>query len=168
MRVSHSLFIRIFLSFFGYIVTNCTIIGTSLDPRLSVCLCLCLCQYTGILSVIYMHMIKHVQLTQRIIARWIFFFFFCVYMYVSWFIVCAYTSLDRDYFSLSLWISVVVFGYIVTHCRCIFPSLHPCLYLSLSLWIPLSVFGYIVTACTWIDPRFSLSLCLSQCPVYYR
>ena len=36
-----------------------------------------------------------------------------------WLIVCAYVSLDHVCFSLSLWISVQVFGYIVTDCRCI-------------------------------------------------
>ena len=79
-----------------------------------------------------------------------------------WLIVCAYTSLDRVWFCLSLWRSIVAFGYIVTDCRCIFPSLHA---LSFSLWIPLFVFGYTVTDCTWIgtwpDPRFSLSFSLS-------
>ena len=84
-----------------------------------------------------------------------------------WLVVCAYTSLDRVWFSLSLWRSVVVFGYIVNDCRCIFPSLNPCfsLSLSLSLWIPLFVSGYFVTDCTCIgtclDPRFSLSFSLS-------
>ena len=87
-----------------------------------------------------------------------------------WLIVCTYTSLDRVWFSLSIWRSVVVFGYIVTDCRCIFPSLDPCFSLTLSLWIPQLVFGYIVTDCTWIGtclgPRFSLSFSLSECPVY--
>ena len=49
-------------------MTICTSIGTSLDPRLSLCLSLCLSQYTGILSVIYMHKNKRVELTQRVIA----------------------------------------------------------------------------------------------------
>ena len=88
---------------------------------------------------------------------------------ILWLVVCAYTSLDRVWFSLSLWRFVVVFGYIVNDCRCMFPSLDPCFCLSLSIWIPLYLSGYIVTDCTWIgtslDLRFSLSfsLCLSQC-----
>ena len=84
---------------------------------------------------------------------------------ILWLVVCAYTSLDRVWFSLSFWRSVVVFGYIVNDCRCIFPSVHTFLSLPLSIWIPLFVFGYIAIDCTWIgtclDPLFSLSFSLS-------
>ena len=78
-----------------------------------------------------------------------------------WLYVCAYTSLDRVWFSLSLWRSVVVFGYIVTDCRCIFPSLDPCFSLSLSLNTSISVRLYCYWLGTCLDPRFSLSFALS-------
>ena len=79
-----------------------------------------------------------------------------------WLIVCAYTSVDRVYFSLSLSIFVLVFGYIVIHCTCICTSLGPCFSVS-SFWMPLSVFGYIVIDCPCIvsslDPH--IYLCFS-------
>ena len=86
--------------------------------------------------------------------------------------VSAYTSLLRISSSLSLWISVLVLGYIVTHWTCICTSLDPCFSLS-SLRVPLSIFGNIGTHCSCIisssfDPHFdlyfsrvSLSHCLS-------
>ena len=66
-----------------------------------------------------------------------------------WLIVCAYASLDHVCFSLSLWRSLVVFGYIVTDCRCIFPSLDPCVSLSFSLNTSISVRLY----CHWLFVR---------------
>ena len=66
-----------------------------------------------------------------------------------WLIVCTDTSLDRVWFSLSIWRSVVVFGYIVTDCRCIFPSLDPCFSLSFSLNTSISVRLY----CHWLFVR---------------
>ena len=70
---------------------------------------------------------------------------------ISWLItVSAYTSLLRVSYSLSLWISVLVFGgYIVTHWSCICTSLDPCFSLSY-LWMLLSVLCYIVTDCQYI------------------
>ena len=44
---------------------------------------------------------------------------------ILWLIVCAYTSLHRDTYSLALWISAWI-GYIVTHCSCICTSLDAC------------------------------------------
>ena len=79
--------------------------------------------------------------------------------------VSAYTSLLCVSYSLSVWISILVFGYILTHWTRICTSLDPCLFLS-SLWVPLSVFGNIVNDCPWIisasfDLYFDLSFCLS-------
>ena len=45
---------------------------------------------------------------------------------ILWLIVSAYTSLHRDIYSLALWISALMFGYIVTHCTCICTSLDTC------------------------------------------
>ena len=44
-------------------------------------------------------------------------------------VVCRHTYLDRIRFALSLWISVVVIGYIITHCTCICQSLDSCFFL---------------------------------------
>ena len=131
-------------------------VNASLDLRLSLSLSLCLCQCPSILSVICMYVSKRVQLTQWATALWkiefLFFYFacirtsldFCFFLSlfvwmsvpVSRLIVWAYTSLLRVSYSFTLWISVLVFGYIETHCTCICTSLHP--YLSLfSLWMPL-------------------------------
>ena len=105
----------------------------------------------------------------------LYFFLFraeCLYKFsdILWLIVCPYTSLGRVCFSLSLWISVVVIGYIVIHCMCLCPSLGLCFSLSLTLSMPIGVFGYIVTDCSSIGtsldrriPLFFPSLCLSQC-----
>ena len=82
---------------------------------------------------------------------------------ISWLItVSAYTSLLRVSYSLSLWISVLVFGYIVTHWTCICTSLDPCFSLS-SLWMPLSVFGNIVTdfPCIVLSLDLHFYLCFS-------
>ena len=75
-----------------------------------------------------------------------------------WLIVCAYASLDHVCFSLSLWTSVVVFGYIVFDCRFIFPSLDPCFSLSFFLNTSISVRLY----CHWLYVnRFFLSVSVS-------
>ena len=80
------------------------------------------------------------------------------------FTVSAYTSLLRVSYSFSIWISVLVFGYIVTHWTCICTSLDPCFSLS-SLWMPLPVFGKIVTDCpcivSFLDLHFYLCFSLS-------
>ena len=68
IRVSLSLFLWMFLSVFGYIVTDCICIGTSLDPRFSHSLSFCLSQCAGIWSVICMYVNKRVDLDQRVIA----------------------------------------------------------------------------------------------------
>ena len=63
------LFVRIFLSLFGLVVTNCTCIGTSLDPGFSLSFSLYLSQCPGILSVICMYVNQRDQLAaQRVIA----------------------------------------------------------------------------------------------------
>ena len=119
----------IFLSVFGYVVTNCTYIGTSLDPRFSL--------------------------------------FFVVCVSVSGYIIGK----------SSLGISILVIGYIITHCTCICPVSWS-VFFSLSHSMPISVFGYIVSDCNYVgtspDRRFSLSLslsfflilseCVYQCP----
>ena len=96
-----------------------------------------------------------------------FFLFVCLRMSVPlssciklWLIVSAYTSLLRVSYSLSLWISVLVFGgYIVTHWTCICSSLDPCFSLS-SLWMLLSVFGNIVTDCPYTVLSLDMHVCL--------
>ena len=96
-----------------------------------------------------------------------FFLFVCLWMSVPlssyiklWLIVSAYTSLLRVSYSLSLWISVLVFGgYIVTHCTCICSSLDPCFSLSF-LWMLLSFFGNIVTDCPYIVLSLDMHFCL--------
>ena len=90
-----------------------------------------------------------------------FFLFICLWMSVPvssyiklCLIVSAYTSLLRVSYSLSLWISVLVFGgYIVTHCIC--TSLDPCFSLY-SLWMLLPVFGNIITDCPYIVSSFAV------------
>ena len=87
-------------------VTDCSCIGTSVDPCLSLSLSFsfCVCQCPGILSVICMYVNKCNQLNPRL--RFIY-FIFCVYTYVSWFVflslplslnVC--TSLRLYYYSV--------------------------------------------------------------------
>ena len=92
--------------------------------------------------------------------------FCCECLYQFWdillLIVCRHTSLDRICFSLFLWISVVVIGYIITHCTCVCQSLDSCFFLCFSFN------AYIVTGCssidTSLDPCLSLFLfCFSQC-----
>ena len=147
--MSHSLLLWMFLSVFGYIGTDSTCIRTSLDLCMALCLSVSVseyiignCQYVS----------KRVQLTHRVIALSIFFDFFSrvyvrldfyyfislslflslslnVYLYYDSSVVCACTSLHPVSYSLSLWISVLLFGNIVTHCTCICTSLDP--YLSL-------------------------------------
>ena len=62
----------------------------------------------------------------------------CLYQFweILLLIACRYTSLDCICFSLSLWTSVVVIGYIITHCMCICQSLDSCLF-SVSLSVPI-------------------------------
>ena len=50
----------------------------------------------------------------------------CTSFRIFWLILCPYTSLDHVCFSLSPWISVLMIGYIITHCTCTCPSLDPC------------------------------------------
>ena len=77
--------------------------------------------------------------------------------------MCMYVSCH------SLWISVEVFGYIVTDCRCIFPSLDPCFSLSLSLSLSLntSMSVRLYCHCSYVNiyvywsAFLSLSVCLS-------
>ena len=115
----------LFLSVFGYTVTDSTCIGTSLDLRLS--LSLCFSQYSGVLSVISTYINKLVQLTQCVIAVYNLFLYilFCVYTYVTW---VVFLSL-----SLCLWMCVAVSGYIITHCRCKCAFPDPCFSLSFCL-----------------------------------
>ena len=98
--------------------------------------------------------------------------FVCEYQYqcpaILWFTVCVYTSLDRVCFSLFLWISVLVFGYVVIHCTCICTSINPCLSVS----FPLNASTNVRLYCHWLyvysyvswSAFFSVFLCLSQCP----
>ena len=86
---------------------------------------------------------------------------------------CAYTSLDRGYFSpcghvflSSLWMALSVFGYIVTDCPCIGSSLDRHFYLCFSLSV--SVISTYITAnstciCTSLYLCFPLTFCLSMC-----
>ena len=144
-----------------------------------------------------MYVNRRVQLAQCLIALWKkyvwLFLILCIYLRlfihisislflsecpfqcpdILWFIVCAYTLLDRVYFSLSLWISVVVFRYIVTHCRCIFPTLDPYFSLSSSLNTSINVRLY----CHWfyvnryVSWSMFLGLFLSVClsvSLYFR
>ena len=125
----------------GYFITHCTCICTSLDPCLS------------LFSEYFCH-----------------FFLFrgeCLYQFsdILWLIVCPYTCLGRVFFLfLSLWLSLVVIGYIIAHCMCVCPSLGPCFSLSLTLSMGIAVFGYIVTDCssigTSLDRRIPLFFCL--------
>ena len=113
----------------------------------------------------------------------------CLYHCLAtlWLIVCAYTSIHPVSYSLSFWISVLVFGYIVTHCTCICTSLccatlslivgvyfHLLIRVSLSFSLNTSI--SVRLYCHWLymnryvswSAFLSLSVCLSQCPVYYR
>ena len=53
-------------------VTDCTCIGTSVEPLWSLSLCLSVFQNPDILSIMYMNMNKRVQLTQLVIAIYIY------------------------------------------------------------------------------------------------
>ena len=95
-------------------------------------------------------------------------FLFCVYTYVSWFVFlslslwmsvpvfgyimthCMSIYVSGSCLFLSFWISVVVICYIITHCMCLYPSLGPWFSVSLTLSMPIAVFGYIVTDCNSI------------------
>ena len=166
IRVSLTLFLWLFMSVFGYIVTDCTYIGISLIPRFCLSLCTCLSQCPGVLSVISMYVNKRVQLAHCVTALQKIYMIYdyynsCVYMYVSWFvlpshlfgsefpfqspdmlwlIVCAYMSLDLLFFgfflSLNICISVRLNLSLIVG-RCIFPSLDPCFSLSPSLSLSL-------------------------------
>ena len=128
IRVCLSLFVWIFLSVFGYVVTYYTCIGTSLDPRFSLFRSICL-------------------------SVWVYYRFF-----------------------LLLGISILGIGYIITHCTCICPvswsaflSLSHWMPISVFGYIVIDC-NYVGT---YLDRRFSLSLsfslilseCVYQCPV---
>ena len=80
IRVSHSLFLWMFLFFFGYIVTNCTSIGTFLDPRTSRSFFLFVSVFGYIIG--NLHVCEQVQLTQCVIALWNLFICFILRAYV--------------------------------------------------------------------------------------
>ena len=123
---------------------------------------------------------KKRELILRVYVLYLYFFLFraeclCQFSDILWLIVCTYTSLCCVCFSISVWISVVVIGYIITHSMCLCPTLDRCFFLSLTLSVPITVFGYIVTDCSSIGishnrliPLLFSSLSLSQCTGYYR
>ena len=84
-------------------------------------------QYPGILLAICTYMNNRVQLAQRVIALYIFFysFIFNLRLYVR--------LLIRISFSLFVWMYVEVSGYIITHCSCKCAFLDPCFSLSFCL-----------------------------------
>ena len=173
------------------IVTDCTCIGTSVDPHLSLSLSLSLSVPVSDYIIGNLHVCEQARPARsacnsaiengflflnfactRTSLDFSFFLFLCLLMSVPlssyiklWLIVPAYTSLLRVSYSLSLWISLLVFGsYIVTHWTCICTSLDPCFSLS-SVWMLLSVFGNIVIDCPCIvsslDLHFYLFFSLS-------
>ena len=172
---------------FGYIDTDSTVVYRYVSwSAFSLYLSLYLCRCPSMLSVICMYVSKRSLSGQQSYGRMIFdflilrvyvrllisisfslFVYECLYQCpaILLLILCAYTSLLRVSYSLTLWIPVLAFGYIVTHCTCICTSLHP--YLSVfSLWMPLYVFSYIVTYCPCIvsslGSYFYLCFYLSQ------
>ena len=91
--------------------------------------------------------------------------FFSLSVSVSWYIIgnsaCIRTSLDSYFFfSLFLWMWVAVSDYIIIHTVGVYVRLLIRSSHPLFPWMFLSVFGYIVTDCTCIgtshDPRFFL------------
>ena len=72
---------------------------------------------SAILRLIFDLLILRVYVRLLISVSFSLFVYECLYPCpaILWLTVCAYTSLLRVGYSLSLWISVLVFGYIVTH-----------------------------------------------------
>ena len=179
IRVSVSLFMWLFIFVFGYIVTDCTYIGTSLIPRFCISLFPLSFSVSG-------HIIDNLHVFEQarsgrsmcnsalenlciiINCAWIrtsidSYFFLSLWLwmsvpvsgYVMTRCMCICVSWSCLFF-LSLWTSVVVFGYIVSHCRCISRSLHTCFYKSLDPYF--SVFSLNASICFRLHCHW-LSVC---------
>ena len=179
IRVTVSRFLWLFIFVFGYIVTDCTYIGTSLIPRFCISLFPLSFSVSG-------HIIDNLHVFEQarsgrsmcnsalenlciiINCAWIrtsidSYFFLSLWLwmsvpvsgYVMTRCMCICVSWSCLFF-LSLWTSVVVFGYIVSHCRCISRSLHTCFYKSLDPYF--SVFSLNASICFRLHCHW-LSVC---------
>ena len=177
-------FSMIFMSVFGYIVTDSTYIGISLIPRF------CLSLYTSFSMSGYIIGNFHVceqahwarSVSNRALQNVCMSIIIPVYIRTSLDSHFCLTSLAQNVRSNvricddSLYVHISLLSFSLNICRSVRLYCHwlsvyisvswsVFLSLSLSLWIPLWVFGYIVTDCTWIgtctDPRFSLFLSVS-------
>ena len=143
-----SLFVWIFLSLFSYVVTNCTCIGTSLDPRFSLSLSLSVSVSEYIIGTF--HVCEEARPARPVcnsaIENSFFFVFnFCVYTYVSWFVFLSFSFalnvctsfrmyFDTHFFlSICFWMCVAVSEYIIPHYRCKCTSLDACFSLSFAV-----------------------------------
>ena len=156
IRVSVSLFLWLFRFVFGYIVTECTYIGTSLISRY--CLSFPLAFSVSGYIIDNLHVCEQARSGRSVCNSAL--EHLCIIINSA----CKRTSIDSYfYLSLWLWMSVPVSGYVITDCMCIYVS-WSCLFLS-SLWRSVVVFGYIVIDCRCIfpsfDPCFSLSFSLN-------
>ena len=164
-----------FLSLFGYIVTNCTGIGTSLDSRLSLCLSHCFSVYGSIIGNLHAYELARSAHSACNFAIYIYISFFCFlfFSFSFFFLSCIRTSFDSYFFlHLRVWVCVVVSDYIITHCMCKCTSLDPCFPLSFSLnvsvhvrlyWLWFYVYSYVCWS-AFVSLSLSLSFCLCQCP----
>ena len=124
-----SVYSWLFISVLGYIVTDCTYIGTSLIPRFCLSLSLCIFQCPGIL-----HVCKQARSARSVsnsaLEK------VCMIILNSVYIPTSLHS--YFYLSLSIWVSVPVSRYIMIHCMCIYVA-WSCLFFSFSLNICSSV-----------------------------
>ena len=126
------------LSVFGYIVTDCTWIGTCTDPRFPLFLSVCFS-------------VRYIVCNSTCIRASLDSYFFlshCLWMCVAvsgCFIThCKFICMSLDpCLSLFVWIFLCLFSYVVTNCTCIGTSLGPRSSLSFSLSV--SVSEYIIS-----------------------
>ena len=162
MYVSWSVFVSLFLSEY---LSQCSAMVYRYvfwSASLCVSLSLSLSQCPGLIAVICVYVNKRDQLAQRVIAVYKIQFF--VFSFA-----CIRTSLDLCFFlPLSYWISVPVFGYILTHCMSIHVS-GSCLFLSFSLNICSTdrlyyYWLHVYMSFSWsVFLSFFLFQCLYQC-----
>ena len=167
IRVSLTLFLWLFMSVFGYIVTDCTYIGISLIPRFCLSLCTCLSQCPGVLSVISMYVNKRVQLAHCVTALQKIYMIYdyynsCVYMYVSWFVLPSHLFGSEFPFQSPDMLWLIVCAYMSLDLLFFFFLLLLLLLLNICISVRLNL-SLIVGRCIFpsLDPCFSLSLPLS-------
>ena len=170
-----SVFNWLFISMFGYTVTDCTYIGTSLIPLFCLSLFPSVFLCPGYI-IGNLHVCEQARSGRSVCNRAL--ENVCIIILNSAYIP---TSLHSYLcLSVSLWMSVPESGYIIIHCMCIYVAWS---WLFFSMWPCFSVFslnGFIGFRlyCHWLSVyRFVswsaflsmfLSVCLSDIHVYYR